>query len=344
MTKEDFNGRYQFDPEKDNIGKGGFSKVFRAYDKVGNQTVALKFYTDELDDKYSINGEVNRAANYNHPNLIRYLDKYEFEDLDSLGMKTQTRVAVLEYANSGEFFDFLKRFPSQETIKDVIRQILLGLKYLQDRQVVHRDMKPQNILMNFEDGKWVPKISDFGISKHLNEDSGSASVTIGTLEYMAPEQFHPDKFGLNGSIAPNVDLWSLGVILYQVFVGKTPFGSVTEGQTRGQVMGGILNGNVPVEIDRVEEPFRSIILRCLEKRADKRAVDVQELIDRLDGKLVPLPRRRPQPVPPPPVHGRAASGSRQGGNAQQRSGSQPAGAGPIREVGGKTDHILSSMQ
>lgn len=302
MTKEEFYGRFQFDPEKDNIGKGGFSKVFKAFDITTGNTVALKFFTDELAAKYSLLGEITRAEKYNHPNLIRYLDKFVFDDVDSLGMRTQTRVAALEYANAGEFFDFLKRFPSEDTLRDVIRQILLGLKYLQDRQVVHRDMKPQNILMTHENGLWVPKIADFGISKELGEDSGSASVTIGTLEYMAPEQFHPDKYGIAGKIAPNVDLWSLGVILYQVFMGSAPFGSITAGQTRGQVMGNILNGGIPSNVEKIGEPFRSVILRCLEKNAQNRAVDCQELIDFMDGKKPPLPART-QVEPPrrPPV-------------------------------------------
>ncbi len=266
---------YEFDPKTDLIGKGGFGSVYKAVDTNLGITVAIKKYTGNLPAKYSLFEEIKRAIQLSHPNLIRYYDAFELENSSTFGDKIQ--VGVLEFANSGDFYTLLRKRPNTEVIGKIIYGILKGLKYLHENNIIHRDMKPENVLLHHQNGQLVPKIADFGISKVLDDEPTGSSMIIGTIAYMAPEQFNMVKYGKDGKLHTNLDLWSLGTIIYEAFVGTAPFGKTEHGISRSEVMRNILDKEVD-GLEKIPEPFREMVKRCLCKYARDRAQSVDELL------------------------------------------------------------------
>ena len=108
--------------------------------------------------------------------------------------------------------------------KKLIQDILNGLSYLHKNGIIHRDIKPGNILIKQTIEGPVAKITDFGISKNSDaENNNSSSALIVSIPYMAPEQLNAKRYGVNEKISFNLDLWSLGVTIYEVFTGKVLF-------------------------------------------------------------------------------------------------------------------------
>lgn len=235
------------------------------------------------------------AKELNHPNVIKYLEGWRLNT--NIG---EVDFAVMEYANNGDLNHFLRSFPNPEAINTILHGILQGIEYLHQKKIVHRDLKPANILLHKEHNALIPKIIDFGISKTIKTDETALSSVIGSFEYMAPEQL-----GQSGdNIRPNVDFWSFGIILYQVFTGELPFGSRVEGDTSGTIITNIIGGKLPNDIDSIEEPYRSMIYHCLIKNQDQRVSSADVLLQYLAGKNIPFrpsssPSPKPKPAPKP---------------------------------------------
>ena len=227
--------------------------------------------------EYSLFEEIRRAIRLNHPNLVRYYDAFELNEQTPFGDKIQ--VGVLEYVNGGDLLRFMRQQPAEPIIKEVVIGVMSGLQYLHSCGIIHRDMKPENILLQQEGDRLIPKIADFGISKVLSESgSGNSSLVIGSIEYMAPEQFNLGRYGNNGQQHTNLDLWSLGVIIYELFHGQPPFGRTAQGIPRDEIMRNILEHPLD-DFGPIPEPFRQIAQRCLVRSAAQRAQSVDELFD-----------------------------------------------------------------
>lgn len=282
-----FRERYKFEPTQDFIGKGGFSRVYKAFDVIRKRYVALKFYSGIESDKYDIISEINRMDDVVHPNLIRYYDATIIENLNAIGEKEQNQIGIMEYANAGDVGSFFKDRPDDATTHQIVLDILRGLNYLHKKGIIHRDMKPKNILLNREDdGRIVAKICDFGISKKVEGDDASvSSQLLGSVEYMAPEQFAPVVYGINDKASTNADLWSLGIILYELFTQKLPFGSRTKGITYEQILNNILFKDLEMDYSDIPDIYVTIIKKCLVKKASQRVASAQILIDILEGKI-----------------------------------------------------------
>jgi len=248
----EFTKRYQFDPQKDFLGKGGFSKVFKAFDSVRKREVALKFFYGNWSEKYDIIGEINRMDDLVHPNIIRHYDATILESTSAIGEIEKIQVGIMEYANSGDLTDILK---SKTTllIHDLIHDILTGLQYLHDNHIVHRDLKPKNILLSKgKNSKLTAKIADFGISKKIGfEEKDESTQLLGSVEYMAPEQFNPQKYGMDGTANTQLDLWSLGIIIYELFTQTTPFGNRSTGLSNEEILSNILFKDIVIEYNRL---------------------------------------------------------------------------------------------
>jgi serine/threonine protein kinase len=139
--------------------------------------------------------------------------------------------------------------------------------------------------MFIEEDNWVPKIADFGISKKIDITSDAknqqkSTLLLGKVSYMAPEQFYPEKFGIRGAINTNVDLWSFGVILYELFAHKAPFG-VDSPDNPLKIIHSIANDPTP-SLDEIPLPYRIVIKRCLEKDANSRVKSAGELVSILN--------------------------------------------------------------
>jgi serine/threonine protein kinase len=285
ISEQDFRKRFIYDQDS-LLGEGGFAKVYKAYDRQFDETVALKFYTKTELQKYDIISEMRNSRRFTHKNIIRVHDARVVRFTNSFGIAEDVQVGILEYANAGNLEDFLKTTPSEEDFKRVVLGILHGLNYLHtEKRVIHRDLSPDNILMIKDQDIWIPKIADFGISKQIDLKTMNmggnkvSSELVGKMEYMAPEQFDPKKYGVRGQITTNVDLWSFGIILTEVFTESSPFGDRNTAQSPMQIMHNVLHNSIPSEVNKIPEPYCKVIKSCLIKDANKRVQSSQDLIN-----------------------------------------------------------------
>ncbi len=278
--------QYEFDPNKDLIGQGGFSTVYKAVDTKFNMNVAIKrFVRKDSSSKGSVINEINKCIQLSHPNIIRYYNCFKDKYSNEFGQTQEVEYGVMEYANSGDFGQILSGEikVSDDEFKDIIKGILEGLKYLHSRSpsIIHRDLKPANILLTKENSKLIPKICDFGISKMLSTDTRTTTTTgyLGSIEYMSPEQLNMQKFGVDGRLQTNTDLWALGCMLYEYFVGESPFGKRSQ-KTGPEIIYSKIIEKEPIHgYKSINEPYLTFIQRCLVKKAKHRVQDENELIE-----------------------------------------------------------------
>uniref|UniRef100_A0A023F7A7 Serine/threonine-protein kinase ULK3 n=1 Tax=Triatoma infestans TaxID=30076 RepID=A0A023F7A7_TRIIF len=199
----------------DKLGTGSYASVYKAYDKVSNKEVAVKCIDKREVTKNqadSIIREIQILKMLEHPYVAKMIDFF-WDD--------RYVYIVLEYCNGGDLSMFIKekrRIPEMVCKKFMI-QLVEGLKYLRSKDIYHYDLKPQNILIN-RGSELALKISDFGLSlfAHKNLENDIAGVgPRGSPSYMAPEVLNCDNY--DPSL---IDLWSLGVILYECLHGKLP--------------------------------------------------------------------------------------------------------------------------
>jgi len=196
------------------LGRGGMGEVYRAMDLALGQAVALKFLPEEAARNPRLlerfHGEVRVARLVSHPNVCRVFDIGEIDGTPFISM---------EYVDGEDLASLLTRIgrlPADKALQ-AARQLCAGLAAAHDRGVIHRDLKPQNVMMN-KRGDLV--IMDFGLAAIADQLSG-AEVRNGTPAYMAPEQ-------LRGSaVTPASDIYALGLVLYELFTGKRPYDAKT---------------------------------------------------------------------------------------------------------------------
>ena len=277
-----FQERYQFDFAKDLLGTGGFASVYKAKDVLLDRDVAIKIFSQQSGNKYSVVEEIKKVIKFEHPSLLRYYDVVLLDQQNVLGQKEQLQIGVMEYANAGDLKDFAKANPNSPLLFKFLQQVLKGLEYLHQKNIVHRDLKPQNILLVEENGQINAKLSDFGISKDMESEAKSSTMAVGTIEYMAPEQFSPQKYGIDGKIGSNVDLWSFGIMVHELITQTTPFGSRDGNTTAEQIMSSILSTEQPKDFDKLPEPYRTVVKKCLVANAKERIRKASELIQYFD--------------------------------------------------------------
>ena len=212
LTGQDI-GRYHIEEK---LGQGGMATVYKAYDTNLERDVAIKFirrdaFPKEISDKVlkRFEREAKALARLAHPNIVRIYDYGEFEGSPYL---------VMEYVEGGT----LKAYAGSPMPIGQVVQLLLpvarALEYAHEENLIHRDVKPANILIS---KKGQPMLSDFGIAKILDlEDSNTltgTNVGVGTPEYMAPEQ------GLGRSVDARADVYSLGVMMFELVTGHKPY-------------------------------------------------------------------------------------------------------------------------
>ena len=283
--------RFEYDPKEDFLGEGSFAEVYRASkvnkrsDRI-SQTVALKFYNGGYSEKYDIISEVNRVLGISHPYLVKYLEADVLPLTNTLGRKINQQLGVMEYANGveylpngkGDFRTFWKTLDLNKEadlvqLKSVLEMILKGLEYLHEQKIIHRDLKPTNILMHYNErnAKWIPKIGDFGVSKCLNQIELSETDSPSTIEYASPEQIYPKTFGIDKTIGYNSDLWSLGVIIYEIFNGKRLFGGRDNEHSSEDIRNNIYHFEQgKLSFDKIREPFKTLTKMCLVKEPSQR--------------------------------------------------------------------------
>jgi serine/threonine protein kinase len=283
MDFKEFRERYQYDSEKDLLGVGGFGRVYRARDLRLERWVALKVFSRDAPQQYDLISEIKRAIHLHHPNICRYHDAEVLRGTNAMGESQVIQVGIMEYVECGTIDVFLKDQPQlrQKLLMDVLR----GLSYLHRRNppILHRDLKPSNVLVGKEDGVPVAKITDFGISKSSSLSGANVSVAgLGTYAYMAPEQLNPARFGVGGKVRCNLDLWSFGAMTIELLTGVVPFGAGSEEVSTGEIFEAIFQGIPPRMLAGFEEPYRTVLSRCMVQSVSERIQSADEVLALFD--------------------------------------------------------------
>lgn len=196
------------------IGSGSFADVYRGRHRDTGHRVAIKAVKREklqLSKKHYENllSEIEIMKTIDHRNVVKFLGKEESERHIYL---------VLEYCAGGDLSQLIRRIGrlSEAMALRFTKQLAAGLKYLRDRQLIHRDLKPQNLLLTKPSADADLKIADFGFARYV-QLAEMADTLCGSPLYMAPEILRYQKYDAK------VDLWSVGAILYEMVVGKPPF-------------------------------------------------------------------------------------------------------------------------
>ena len=257
---------------QDHMAQGGMSNIYRAFDLVGRCEVVIKIPDQSMiGDPAQLERfqrEMEVARQLNHPAVLRGLYAGQYNRIPYL---------VTEMVNGKSLRTLIESsapMPVDEALT-LIKKIAEGMAYCHQNNVVHRDLKPENILIS-ETGQ--PVIMDFGLA--LTKSShrvtySNLSATMGTPDYMAPEQVE----GQRGDA--RTDIYALGIILFEMLNGKPPF----SGDNNLAIMAQRLNGDAP-RLDKlrpaVSEQVAAIVARCLQRDPKERYPDMQALIDALD--------------------------------------------------------------
>ncbi|XP_042498515.1 serine/threonine-protein kinase ATG1a [Macadamia integrifolia] len=218
-------GNYILGPK---IGSGSFAVVWRSRHRhlgleVAVKEINKKHLTHKVND--NLLKEVSILSNIRHPNIICLLEVIEAADKIYL---------VLEYCGGGDLAAYIHRHGkvSEALARHFMRQLASGLKVLRENNLIHRDLKPQNLLLSTNEATPVLKIGDFGFARYLTPQ-GLADTLCGSPLYMAPEIIQNQKYDAKA------DLWSVGAILFQLVTGKPPF----DGNNQFQLFQNILTSN-----------------------------------------------------------------------------------------------------
>jgi serine/threonine protein kinase len=253
---------------KEVIGKGKFGVVNLGIHKKTGQQVAIKILNKEniktLEDKELVQIEIGILKLCHHPNIVRLLD--HLENNDYIYIVTE----YIEGGTLGQYFKKKKFNFSERQATNIMSQIASGVKYLQQYGIVHRDLKPDNIMITQQNDFGAIKIMDFGLSKILSPNEKMVDG-YGTLSYVAPEVL------LRTPYNKEVDIWSMGVILFYMLSGKLPF----RGRKEQEVAEKIVYSDLEFDEDDWEirsQSVQDLITRCMEKDAQKR-ITIDEFIN-----------------------------------------------------------------
>jgi|GEM_PF-3151871 len=275
MTYDEFLKRYRFDQQDQNalLGTGGFGSVYKAFDSIQKRYVAVKV-AEVKHEKFNLLHEKQIVDELDsHENVARYGNCFRFQF-----MPVRYDFAILTFYEEGNLADVLSKYALTLGQKqEILTGIISGVGHLHEHHIIHRDMKPQNVLMERKQNRWIPKLTDFGLSKLADTTSSAVdNSSIGvSIAYAAPEQI------TNKEIRPNVDLWAVGVIAYQMFVGEQPFEAprtMNQESWNISVSQQIVKGSIPEKISSVPEPFRTLIKKCLVADNKQRVQKADELL------------------------------------------------------------------
>jgi eukaryotic-like serine/threonine-protein kinase len=247
VVGETIAGRYGLEEV---VGHGGMSTVYKAHDSLLERNVALKVlhqqYNEDEDFVERFKREARSVAQLQHPNIVTVIDR---------GQEDGRQYIVFEYIDGENLKELVVRQGRLDVRKalEIALEVARGLGFAHDHGLVHRDVKPQNVLLNGDGGA---KVTDFGIARSLDVERGvtQTGTVLGTSNYIAPEQ------ASGQAVDAHTDVYSLGIVLYEMLTGELPFPG---------------ENFVAVAMKHIQEPSPSV----LDKRGDV-PLRVAEMIDR----------------------------------------------------------------
>jgi serine/threonine protein kinase len=280
MIGQILNNRYKIISQ---LGEGGMGEVYLATDEKSNQQVAVKILARQLTaspealERFKREGETLRQLD--HPNIVKFIDAFEHD---------KQYVIVMEYVSGGNLQNLIKQgaLPIEQA-----RQITLDLCDALIRahrlNIIHRDLKPENVLIT---EKGIPKLADFGVARLSESTSMTRSGTqVGTPYYMSPEAWE------GRTLDAQADIWSLGVVLFEMFTGQVPFG----GDTGAAVMNKVLT-TPPPDLKKmraeVSPALSKIVSRMLTRDKKRRYQTMRQVAVDLESEEQAIPKKPAQPT------------------------------------------------
>jgi serine/threonine-protein kinase len=274
------DGRYQI---LDRIGSGGMGDVYRAHDNELERVVALKLllrrFSEDPEFVARFKREASAAAGLQHPNIVQIFDRGEWDG---------TYYIAMEYLPGRTLKQIVREHGPLEPARaiEVVEQILMAARFAHERGIVHRDIKPHNVIVA-EDGR--VKVTDFGIALAGASDMTETGSIMGTAQYLSPEQAqgHP--------VDARSDLYSIGIVLYELLTGDVPFDAdspvtiALKQVSEVPVPPGQLNPAVPPALD-------SVVMRALQKDPAARFQSAEEFLAALEQARLGFPAA-PPPAP-----------------------------------------------
>jgi len=239
------------------VGRGGFGEVYYAINAAGRQ-VALKVVQDH--EEIELRG-IRQCMNLKNPHLVTIFD--------IKNNRQGKPFVIMEYVSGPSLADLLRESPAglgTQKAAFFLQEIGKGLSFLHECGIVHRDLKPGNI---FYEKPYV-KIGDYGLAKAIGATSVSQTITVGTVQYMAPEI-------ATGRYDRSIDIYALGVLLYEMLTGHVPFCGSSPANILAQHMTAV------PDLTNIEEPFSRVIRKALAKDPAERHQSVQEMIEDVFG-------------------------------------------------------------
>ena len=299
-------GRYQVEKE---LGKGAMGVVYLGKDPKIGRVVAIKtmalsqeFEGEELDDaRERFFREAETAGRLQHQNIVTIFDAGEEHDLAYIAMEFLKGKDLVDYCKDGHLLPMPK-------VLSIVARVAEALAYAHKQNVVHRDIKPANIMYEFDSD--TVKVTDFGIARITDSSKTKTGLVLGTPSFMSPEQIAGKK------VDGRSDLYSLGVMLFQMLAGVLPF----RGDSMAELMYKIANEEAPdIRIIRPEvpQPLANIVALSLSKRPETRYQSGDEFAADLRAVIAELSGGPETVLVPPPASAQAASAA---------SAAAPAGA------------------
>ena len=266
------------------LGTGGMAEVWCAEDEVLGRNVALKLlgsrYAEDPEFRERFRREARAAAGLTHPNIVGIFDRAEWDGTPYIAMELVDGRTLKELVT--------QRGPMPVDVAvDLTEQLLKALGYAHKRGIVHRDVKPQNVII---DGEGQAKVADFGIARAVNSDMTETGAIVGTVQYLSPEQAHGQP------VDQRSDLYSAGVVLYELLTGQRPLRGRGAGLDRAQT--------------RVRAPRAAVAIAARAPAGDR----VRRPARAREGPGVPVPERR---------------------RVHHRAGERAPGADPPRRAGAR---------
>ena len=273
------------------IARGGMGVVHEAEDTTLRRRVALKILKDDGEESGGVERlkrEASIAASLRHPGIITVHEVGAIESppdppLHYIAMEYVEGVTLATLMPPGG--------ADRGELLRILEEVARAAAYAHSRKVVHRDIKPKNVLVE-KSGRVA--LGDFGIARadRFQTPLTQSNMVMGTPEYMAPEQVE----GRKDDIGPQTDLWALGVVLYEILAARTPFGGETPVVTFQRIL-----SDAPPPLEGADGDLAALALSCLEKRTERRLASADEFADRIgrarrrNPYVIPVVRPSPKP-------------------------------------------------
>ena len=251
------------------VGYGGMAVVYKALSRRLNRYDAIKILRDDLtadeESRERFRDESKAIAMLSHPNIVAVYDVGQSEGIDYIVMELVDGITLKQYCENRGALDW------KETLH-FSTQIVKALAHAHERGIIHRDIKPQNIMV-LKDG--TIKVADFGIAELQNSLTGSSGTAVGSIHYMAPEQ-------AKGAVADaRSDIYSLGIVMYEMLTGQLPY----TGSTPEEIAIKHINGK-PIKPRQIKpeipEKMEQIVLKAMSSDLQNRYQTANEMLDDLE--------------------------------------------------------------